>query len=138
MIKSVIVVRKELNMCKGKIAAQVSHACMKVFFDRMNQADLKVSENLGQTFFTTFTPAMLTWLKWEIGEPGFTKIVVSCNNEEELYEIERKANVAKIPNALIIDNGCTEFHGVFTPTCIALGPDDSEKIDMITGDLPLL
>ena len=34
-IKQVIIVRKDLNMRKGKIAAQVAHAAMKVILDKM-------------------------------------------------------------------------------------------------------
>jgi PTH2 family peptidyl-tRNA hydrolase len=39
---------------------------------------------------------------------------------------------------LITDNGKTEFHGEPTRTCLAIGPDDAEKIDAITGRLQLL
>lgn len=137
MIKQIIVVRKDLNMRKGKIASQCSHASMKVFFDRMEKHESPYEYNK-TIFLHTFTPEMMTWLDWEVGLQGFTKIVVSCNSEEELYELERKAKEAKIPNALIIDNGLTEFHGIPTPTCIAIGPDEAEKIDLITGGLPLL
>lgn len=91
-----------------------------------------------QKFKTTFTPAMMEWLTWEEGKPGFTKIVVSCEGEEELKKIEALANEAGIPNAIILDNGLTEFHNIPTYTCIALGPDDAEKIDKITGGYPLL
>ncbi len=35
-IKQVLVIRKDLNMSPGKLAAQVAHASMKVFFDRMS------------------------------------------------------------------------------------------------------
>ena len=38
---------------------------------------------------------------------------------------------------LIEDSGLTEFHGQVTPTCVAIGPDYSEKIDPITGNLQL-
>lgn len=138
--KMVIVIRKDLNMRKGKMAAQASHASMKVFFDKMyfvGEANAG-QEQLGQLFNTFFTPAMLEWLTWEEGKPGFTKIVVSCEGEEELKKIEALANEAGIPNAIILDNGLTEFGGVKTYTCIALGPDDAEKIDKITGGYPLL
>jgi len=39
---------------------------------------------------------------------------------------------------VITDNGKTEFGGIPTKTCLALGPDLSEKIDEVTGDLKLL
>jgi peptidyl-tRNA hydrolase len=35
MIKQVIIWRKDLNVRKGKLAAQIAHASMKVFFDKM-------------------------------------------------------------------------------------------------------
>ena len=35
MIKQIIIMRTDLNMRKGKLATQVAHASMKVFFDRM-------------------------------------------------------------------------------------------------------
>lgn len=137
MNKQVIVIRKDLNMRKGKMCAQASHASMKVFFDRMKYAEPHFT-NQSQRFVTHFTPAMMDWLTWEEGKPGFTKIVVSCEGEEELKKIEALANEAGIPNAIILDNGLTEFGGVKTYTCIALGPDDAEKIDKITGGYPLL
>ena len=34
-IKQVIVVRKDLNMRKGKMCAQVAHASLKIFLDRI-------------------------------------------------------------------------------------------------------
>jgi PTH2 family peptidyl-tRNA hydrolase len=39
---------------------------------------------------------------------------------------------------LCVDSGRTEFHGVLTPTCCAVGPDFSERVDPITGHLKLL
>lgn len=139
MTKQVIVVRKDLNMRKGKIAAQVAHSPLKVFLDRMSQIPFATDDNNKQLFETHFTQAILEWCNWSEGKPGFTKIVVGCDGgEPELREIEKKANDLGIPNALIVDNGCTEFHGVKTATCIAIGPDDAEKIDQITKNYKLL
>lgn len=52
--------------------------------------------------------------------------------------IKGNAEEAGIETHLITDSGKTEFHGVPTNTVVALGPDDSDKIDKITGDLPML
>lgn len=137
MTKQVIVMRTDLNMRRGKQMAQAAHSSLKVFLDRMIYS---YANNDGtQEFRTHFTPAMLEWCNWSEGKPGFTKIVVGCDGgEPELREIEKKANELGIPNAIMIDNGCTEFHGVKTATCIAIGPDDAEKIDQITKNYKLL
>ena len=133
-IKQIIIVRKDLNMRKGKIAAQASHASMKVFFERMTRLHFSGKD----LYETSFTPEMMTWLDWEEGKTGFTKICVSVDSEEELFELKRKADEAGLPNAIILDNGLTEFGGVKTYTCLAIGPDQSEKIDLLTRDLKLL
>jgi len=139
-VKQVIVIRKDLHMRRGKEMAQASHASMKVFFSRMTFLEGKVfnANPHIQYFLTQFTPEMLGWLIWKEGEPGFTKIVVGCEGEVELKKIEALADEAGIPNAIILDDGTTEFHGVPTYTCIAVGPAESEKIDKITGEYKLL
>lgn len=81
---------------------------------------------------------MMTWLDWEEGKEGFIKIVVSVDSEQELLDLKKEADVSNIPNALILDNGLTEFGGIKTYTVLAIGPDQSEKIDNITGHLKLL
>ena len=130
--KQVIVVRKDLNMRKGKIAAQVAHASMKVILDEMS---IDVS-NMGRTYYELKIYNDDPLLEW-LGKL-FTKIVVGCNSEEELLELKSQADKIKIRNSIIQDSGLTEFHGVPTYTVLAIGPDDSEKIDKITGHLKLL
>jgi PTH2 family peptidyl-tRNA hydrolase len=49
-----------------------------------------------------------------------------------------KALELNIPCALIEDNGLTEFKGIKTKTCCAIGPYISEEIDKITSHLKLL
>jgi PTH2 family peptidyl-tRNA hydrolase len=49
-----------------------------------------------------------------------------------------RAKAAGVPCALIVDAGQTEFHGVPTKTCCAVGPAWIADVDAITGDLPLL
>ena len=129
MLKQMIILRKDLNMRKGKMIAQGAHASMKVFFDR-------------SLFLYHHTPWMRTELteemyEWASGE-SFAKIAVSVDSEEELLEVYEKARIAGLPCALITDAGRTEFHGVPTHTAVAIGPADSEDIDPITGHLKLL
>ena len=136
-IKQVIVVRKDLNMRKGKIAAQVAHASMKVFFDRMQRLDgyryIGGCNLNGDARVLNPTPEMSTWI-----DGSFDKICVSVNSESELVSLYQAAVDAGIPCSQIIDAGKTEFHGVPTKTCIAIGPDSDERIDPLTGGLPLL
>lgn len=125
VIKQVIVIRKDLNMRKGKMIAQGAHASMKVFFDR-----LKPSDN---GFCISLTSEMQQWV-----QDDFRKIVVYVNSEQELLDIYKRAIDANLPCALIQDNGLTEFKGLKTYTAVAIGPASNTKIDKITEDLPLL
>ncbi len=130
MVKQVIAVRKDLNMRKGKIAAQVAHAAMKVFLDRSNI----LQDTDGQYYMdTSLTKTMANWL-----EGPFTKVVVEVESVDELYKLAKRATELNIPHAIMIDNGNTEFHDKKTETCIAIGPDESGKIDLVTGGLKLI
>jgi len=127
MIKQVIVVRKDLNMRKGKLAAQVAHASMATLTQY-----IEIEQNtIGYVFFPP--KHMVDWLNGD-----FTKIVVGCDSEIELLYIYRKAKDAGIITSLITDSGRTEFHNISTLTTAAIGPDEDEKVDEITGHLKLL
>ena len=126
MIKQVIVVRKNLCMRKGKIASQVAHASMKVLLDRGKNVDDNLVVNL--------TSEMKEWI-----DNSFTKIVLFVNTNEDFYNLmEKLDNQNEVPYALIEDNGQTEFNGVKTKTCVAVGPADSYKIDKFTKEFKLL
>jgi PTH2 family peptidyl-tRNA hydrolase len=144
-IKQVILVRTDLNMRKGKIAAQVAHASMKVFFDRrvfylrnihledyLDQDRLdkeqEFSEDIEDLLLIPLTDYMAAWV-----EGSFAKIVLGVESEAHLLEALRLAQEAGLPCALITDAGNTEFHGVPTNTCVAIGPAKVADIDVITG-----
>jgi len=139
-VKQVIVIRKDLNMRKGKMVAQGAHASMKVFFNKMYNPDAG-SQAAGITYgkddignrTMKLTEEELEWV-----DGIFTKICVSVNSEAELLEIYNKALAAGLNCSLIQDAGLTEFGGVPTITCCAIGPNFSEQIDTITGNLSLL
>lgn len=117
--KQVIVIRKDLNMRKGKMVAQGAHAAMAAV--------------LKNGMLVTKSDPLEEWLSGR-----FTKICVSVNSEEELLAVYQKAREAGILCSLITDAGLTEFNGVPTKTCCAIGPDYPDKIDPITKDLKLL
>jgi len=125
-IKQVILYRKDLNMRKGKIASQVAHASMKVLLDRSH-----ISENENGHF------VMYTFLhdehvkEWLVSK--FAKIVLEVMTENDLILAYEEAIKRGLPASLITDAGLTEFHGVPTKTCVAIGPAKSEEIDKITG-----
>lgn len=126
--KQVIVIRKDLNMRRGKSEAQACHASMKVFFDLSKKIDIEGKRHM-------VTPLTNAMDKWSSGQ--FTKISLSCNSEEELIALYNEAKIKNIPCALVEDSGKTEFHGIKTKTCIAIGPADVNIIDSITGTLKL-
>lgn len=134
-VKQVIVIRKDLNMRMGKVAAQSAHAAMKAILDSAYSTTRKNGWSLDGVTKLTFPvdAEMRAWL-----EHGFTKICVYVNSEEELMQIYEAAYNADLRVALIEDSGKTEFHGVVTKTCLAIGPNYSNEIDKITGNLKLL
>lgn len=113
--KQVIILRKDLNMRKGKMVAQGAHASMKAVLT--NLPDKRVT----------------TWL-----QGPFKKVVVGVNSEEELLEVYQGACASGLITSLIRDAGLTEFDGVPTLTAVAVGPDTEENVDKITGELKLL
>ena len=123
-IKQVIVVRKDLNMRKGKMCAQSGHAVAIVVRDLEAQWDPEKG----------YTNKL--YEEWISGLQ--TKICVGVSSEQELLDIYKRALAANIPCSIVTDAGKTEFGGVPTKTCIALGPAESSEIDKITGSLTLL
>lgn len=136
--KQMIVMRRDLHMRKGKIAAQAGHACVEaVLLALAREGRLSDVVPEGDSMVTVRTegkePSPLTdWF-----QAGVAKICVYVDGEEALLAVHRKAQEAGVLSALIQDAGCTEFHGVPTYTCLALEPLPVEAADAITGGLPL-
>lgn len=125
--KQVIVIRKDLNMRKGKMAAQAAHASMKAVFNYAHWSDPE------SVSLVLMPQPMIDWIKG-----SFTKICVYVLSEEELIEVYNKAKEKELPCSIITDAGRTEFDGVPTKTAVAIGPYFPKEIDEITGNLHLL
>jgi len=124
-IKQVIVVRHDLKMRRGKQIAQGAHASMAFLCRRLQQH--------GAVAVADFSDDERAWLSG-----AFAKVCCRVNSEEELMDIYQQAVDAGLEVHLITDSGKTEFHGVPTRTCLAIGPAAAGKIDAITGGLQLL
>lgn len=114
--KQVIVVRKDVRMGTGKIAAQVGHAAV------LGVEESRKSNKL--------------WLKGWFDE-GQPKIVVKVDSLEELIKVQRSAEDLKIPVIIVQDKGLTQIPSG-TVTCVCIGPAPSYIIDKVTSELKLL
>ncbi|MEM4267712.1 MAG: peptidyl-tRNA hydrolase Pth2 [Candidatus Woesearchaeota archaeon] len=113
MLKQVILVRQDLNLPKGKLSAQVAHASL--------EAALKGPKEKLE--------------KWR--NEGMKKVVLKVSGLDELNLYHKKARDAGLTTALITDAG----HTVLKPgtvTCLGIGPDIEEKIDLVTGNLSMV
>lgn len=134
-VKMVIVVRRKFPDGKGgtfgirfgKGGAQIAHSAEAWLIEKMNR--LQAPRLCGSR--PAWTPVEQEYLA-----TGTTKIVVRAESEEQLMDIFRQAQEAKLPVHLITDAGRTEFKEP-TVTCLAIGPARSSDVDKITGNLPL-
>lgn len=135
--KQMIVVRRDLKMRKGKIAAQAGHACVNAVLMALSQENLlsRVHFDENGMTLTGVSDTDSPLCQWFLH--GEAKICVYVDSEEALLDIDRQAKEADILCALIQDAGRTEFHGEPTYTCLAFEPQLPEKVDPITGELPL-
>jgi PTH2 family peptidyl-tRNA hydrolase len=122
--KQVIILRKDLNMRKGKLVAQGAHASMG--------AILSLCKQDGNKLVLEMDERTKPWLTGR-----FKKICVYVNSETELLEIYNTALTNGLVCSIIKDSGLTEFHGVPTLTAVAVGPDREDNIDVVTKHLPL-
>ena len=113
MHKQVIVVRKDLKMDKGKIAAQVAHASLEAY----KKADPK------------------DVVEWEA--EGMKKVVLGVKDIMELMKIKERVKEENIPYAVIRDAGKTQIE-TGTVTSMGIGPVREERVDKITKSLKLL
>jgi peptidyl-tRNA hydrolase, PTH2 family len=112
-VKLALVVRTDLGMGRGKIAAQVAHAAVTAV---LTSRDADVAAWLSQ------------------GQP---KVVLKVATGEELLDLVRQARADGLIAEVVLDAGRTQVEPG-TATCCAIGPADSERVDRVTARLSLL
>ena len=115
-IKQVIVVRRDLGMGTGKIAAQVGHACV-LGAERVRRSN--------REWYDEWT------------EFGQEKVVLKVSSLSELEGVKKHAASLGLPWSEVTDAGHTQIEPG-TVTCISIGPAPEEIIDKVTKDLKLL
>ena len=125
--KQIIVVRSDLKMVRGKEDAQVAHASGSFVF---RQLQAQLLEGKTDELHVSLTGAEARWIA-----SSYAKVVLVAHSEEELLEIKAKALEAGLVVQEIVDSGRTQFGGVPTLTCVAIGPDYIDRIDPVTGHL---
>eukprot|EP01013_Petalomonas_cantuscygni_P017314 TRINITY_DN34453_c0_g1_i1.p1 TRINITY_DN34453_c0_g1~~TRINITY_DN34453_c0_g1_i1.p1 ORF type:complete len:175 (+),score=11.80 TRINITY_DN34453_c0_g1_i1:118-642(+) len=118
-IKMKYIVRSDLGMTKGKIAAQCGHATMGLIEKLLGQPNTR-------------------WLQWlsSWNANGVAKIALRVESEEALLDIKRKAQAAGVPFATVRDAGHTQV-APNSLTVLGLGPAPASALSF-TDKLPLL
>ena len=111
--KQAILVRKDLDLPKGKLGAQVAHAAVECVL----RSDKKVVS------------------AWR--DDGMPKVVLKVNDLKELHKFNQDAKDMGFVTSLITDAGRTVVEPG-TVTCLGIGPADEEDLDKLIGELKLL
>ncbi|KFP31348.1 hypothetical protein N325_11393 [Colius striatus] len=113
--KMVLIVRNDLKMGKGKVAAQCSHAAVSAY----KQVQKRNPELLKQ---------------WEYcGQP---KVVLKAPDEETLLQLLTNAKQLGLTVSLIQDAGRTQI-APGSKTVLGIGPGPADVIDKVSGHLKL-
>lgn len=112
--KLALVVRTDLDMGRGKIAAQVAHAAVAAVLAGLGGAVLH------------------RWL-----EDGQPKVVLKVPDAAALDDVIGQARARGLPVEPVHDAGRTQV-AAGTLTCCAIGPAPTDLIDAVTAELPLL
>lgn len=110
--KQAILVRQDLKLPPGKMAAQVAHASVECVF-RADKALVKA---------------------WRA--EGMGKVVLRVKDESELRTLVEEAKALGVAAAIITDAGLTVV-APGTVTCGGIGPDKTEKVDKLVSRLKL-
>lgn len=127
--KQILIVREDLKMRKGKMAAQCAHATQGVLFSQGRKEDTRLTVEFEAG------SAMQHWCL-----TNFKKIVLGCKDLDHFMQYARQARERGVLHYAVMDSGLTEFHGQPTLTVLAIGPLWEDEFVGWTdqGDLKLL
>lgn len=141
MYKQVIIVRKDLNMSHGKMAAQVSHASMAFLLSELRKHVVKeVNNSVSESkYHYRLTMPIEKGIVEEWINGAFVKTILEAKTKGKLLKVIDMADSIGLVNGvdyfLIYDNCYTELtpeeENGTTLTCIGFKPMDADIIDKI-------
>ncbi|KAI9849007.1 MAG: hypothetical protein M1837_005898 [Sclerophora amabilis] len=117
--KLVLVVRTDLGMGKGKMAAQCSHATLACY----------------KALTRSSTTAKQVLKRWE--RQGQAKVALQVGSEDELQLLHAQALSLGLCAEIVHDAGRTQI-AAGSATVLGVGPGPKGIIDQVTGSLKLL
>lgn len=151
-MKMALVVRRDLKMGQGKVAAQCAHAAVGVV-DTIYETQARELRKSGgssggdntavdDSFAVASATTAGQWINWlqEWRRSGSLKVVLQVETEADLMQIvnaAQKASPTSLPLCLVRDAGRTQIAAGSKTVC-AIGPAPASKVDEITGKLRLL
>lgn len=145
-LKQVIVVRKDLCMPTGKLAAMVAHASMTFLLNRLaarNPPPKVITHIPAYCEDLVLCPLSSDQARWlteldpgleDQGQVSMAKIVCQVADEASLLAIEQAAQTAGLTVHRVVDSGHSH-NKANTLTCIAIGPHWPEQLEPVTGGL---
>ena len=129
--RHVVVVRRDLNLVPGLLAAQVAHISDAWMREQLLDERIWTTSNASNT--KLITDLEKEWLS----QPYLS--VLAVNNGEELDIIWKEATDAGLRVFVWEDVIPSEVlqRAIRVTVGISIGPDDFDRIKMVTGNLPL-
>ncbi|GET85953.1 hypothetical protein, conserved [Leishmania tarentolae] len=133
-VKMALVVRKDLKMSNGKIAAQCAHAAVAIVEEILA---FKAATTTSPQ--TALSPESASWVQWydAWSASGCSKVALQCPDEAAMMALAKHARQVNLPHYVIRDAGRTQV-APGSKTVVAVGPGPKSLVDEVTGQLKLL
>ncbi|AYU76124.1 Peptidyl-tRNA hydrolase PTH2 family protein [Leishmania donovani] len=133
-VKMALVVRKDLKMSNGKIAAQCAHAAVAIV-----EEILAFKSTTTTSPRSALNPASALWVQWydAWNASGSSKVALQCPDEAAMMALAKHARQMNLPHYVIRDAGRTQV-APGSKTVVAVGPGPKSLVDEVTGQLKLL
>jgi len=124
--KQVILIRRDLKLKRAAMVAMAAKISCEFLVDN------NVSER-GDTLKVNLTPQESDWMQGKS-----MRIILGVSSEEALKNILFKAEMAGLSSYSMTNSPKNKNDFDEEILCAAIGPDDPERIDEITGNLKLI
>lgn len=115
-LKMVMVVRTDLKMGHGKVAAQCCHACLGLY----------------KILLKKDIPRLQAW-----ENSNYKKVVLKCTTEQEMLQIASSAKLKDLDYYIVRDAGLTQIIPG-SKTVLSIGPAMESELKDVTNHLKLL